>query len=45
LLCFKSNDDALTRQQGLVRLVVPFETDNALRQVKWVQRINVVNAA
>jgi len=42
LLCFKSNDEALKRNQGLVRLVVPFETDNALRQVKWVRTINIL---
>lgn len=43
LLCFKSNDEALTRGHGLVRLVVPFETDNALRQVKWVRTINILD--
>ncbi len=31
----------LTRAQGLVRLIVPSETDDALRQVKWVGRVNV----
>jgi DMSO/TMAO reductase YedYZ molybdopterin-dependent catalytic subunit len=31
----------LTRTQGLVRLIVPSETDDALRQVKWVQRIEL----
>jgi DMSO/TMAO reductase YedYZ molybdopterin-dependent catalytic subunit len=31
----------LTRAQGLVRLIVPSETDDALRQVKWVARIEV----
>jgi hypothetical protein len=29
----------LTRRQGLVRLIVPREKDDALRQVKWVGRI------
>ncbi len=29
----------LTRQQGLVRLIVPSETDDALKQVKWVSQI------
>lgn len=33
----------LTRRQGLVRMIVPAETDDALRQVKWVSRV-VVNA-
>lgn len=31
----------LTRRQGLVRLIVPLETGDALRQVKWVARIEV----
>lgn len=39
LLCFASNGQPLTRAQGLVRLVVPGETDNALRQIKWVRRL------
>lgn len=32
----------LTRAQGLVRLIVPSETDDALRQVKWVAEIRVI---
>jgi hypothetical protein len=32
----------MTRKQGLVRLVVPTETDDALRQVKWIAEIRVV---
>lgn len=31
----------LTRAQGLVRLIVPSESDDALRQVKWVAEIRV----
>ncbi|MEM7531769.1 MAG: molybdopterin-dependent oxidoreductase [Chloroflexota bacterium] len=31
----------MTREQGLVRLIVPSETDDALRQVKWIERIVV----
>jgi DMSO/TMAO reductase YedYZ molybdopterin-dependent catalytic subunit len=31
----------LTREQGLVRLIVPSETDDALRQVKWLATITV----
>lgn len=31
----------LTRQQGLVRLIVPSEAGDALRQVKWIARIEV----
>jgi hypothetical protein len=33
------NGQPMTRRQGLVRLIVPSETDDALRQVKWVGRI------
>ncbi|HHY54377.1 MAG TPA: molybdopterin-dependent oxidoreductase [Chloroflexi bacterium] len=32
----------LTRAAGLVRLIVPTETDDALKQVKWIARIEVV---
>ncbi|GAB4150270.1 MAG: hypothetical protein Fur0021_12560 [Candidatus Promineifilaceae bacterium] len=31
----------LSREQGLVRLIVPAETDDALRQVKWVRTVRV----
>ncbi len=31
----------MARQQGLVRLIVPTERDDALRQVKWIGTINV----
>jgi len=31
----------MSREQGLVRMIVPSETDDALRQVKWVGRIVV----
>lgn len=31
----------LTRAQGLVRLIVPSEVDDALRQVKWVAEIRI----
>jgi hypothetical protein len=31
----------MSREQGAVRLVVPTETDDALRQVKWIGRINI----
>lgn len=41
LLCTRSNGEQLQRQHGLVRLVVPSETDNALRQIKWVRQIVV----
>lgn len=35
----------MTRQEGAVRLIVPSETDDALRQVKWVETVRVVPAA
>jgi hypothetical protein len=31
----------MTRAEGLVRLIVPSELDDALRQVKWVGQIKV----
>ncbi len=42
LLCDMSDGESLTRENGLVRLVVPSEIDNALRQVKWVATIRIV---
>jgi len=41
MLYYKSNDKMLERKHGLVRLVVPTEIDNALRQIKWVKTINI----
>jgi DMSO/TMAO reductase YedYZ molybdopterin-dependent catalytic subunit len=41
LLAHTLDGRPMTRQQGLVRLIVPSERDDALRQVKWVTRINV----
>lgn len=41
MLYYLSDGELLTRQNGLVRLVVPTETDNALRQVKWVRELKV----
>ena len=32
----------LTRDQGLVRLIVPQETDDALRQVKWISSLSII---
>lgn len=32
----------LTREQGLIRLIVPNERDDALMQVKWVENVNIV---
>ncbi len=42
LLALSINDEPMTREQGLVRLIVPSERDDALRQVKWIGQINVV---
>ena len=41
LLAHTLDGDPLTRAQGLVRLIVPSETDDALRQVKWIARIEL----
>ena len=41
LLAYQLDGQPLTRARGLVRLIVPSEVDDALRQVKWVERIEV----
>jgi len=41
LLAYTLDGQPLTRAQGLLRLIVPTETDDALRQVKWVAQIVV----
>ena len=41
LLAYAIDGAPLTRAQGLVRLIVPAEVDDALRQVKWVNEIRV----
>ena len=41
LLAIGLDGQPLTRQQGAVRLIVPNEKDDALRQVKWVGQINI----
>ena len=33
----------LSRAEGLVRLIVPSETDDALRQVKWVAQVRIIS--
>ena len=33
----------LSRADGLVRLIVPSETDDALRQVKWVAHVRIIS--
>ena len=42
LLAYTLDGAPLTREQGLVRLIVPSETDDALRQVKWLATIRIV---
>lgn len=41
ILAINMDGQPLTRQQGLIRLIVPSETDDALRQVKWIGQVNV----
>ncbi|MCB0173927.1 MAG: molybdopterin-dependent oxidoreductase [Anaerolineae bacterium] len=41
LLSYVMDGQAMTRQQGLIRMIVPSEKDDALRQVKWVGKIVV----
>ncbi|MEZ4592821.1 MAG: molybdopterin-dependent oxidoreductase [Chloroflexota bacterium] len=42
LLAYEMDGEPLTRKQGLVRMIVASERDDALRQVKWVGEIRVV---
>lgn len=41
LLAYAVDGHPLTRAEGLVRLIVPTETDEALRQIKWVGGIRL----
>jgi DMSO/TMAO reductase YedYZ molybdopterin-dependent catalytic subunit len=41
MLAWGINGRALSRLEGLVRLIVPSEREDALRQVKWVALIKV----
>jgi hypothetical protein len=34
--------NSLTRNQGLFRLIVPSERDDAIRQVKWIRKIRIL---
>ncbi len=43
LLAHTLDGQPLTRADGLVRLIVPSETDDALRQVKWVAHVRVIS--
>ena len=42
LLAYEMDKRPLIRKNGLVRLIVPSERDDALRQVKWVGTIRVL---
>jgi len=42
LLAHTIDGRPLTRAEGLVRLIDPGERDDALRQVKWIGRINIL---
>jgi DMSO/TMAO reductase YedYZ molybdopterin-dependent catalytic subunit len=41
LLAWEIDGRPLTRREGLVRLIVPAERDDALRQVKWVGEVRI----
>lgn len=41
LLAYRIDGRSMTRAEGLVRLIVPSETEDALRQVKWIAEIRV----
>ena len=43
LLAHACNGQPLARADGLVRLIVPGELDDALRQVKWVADVRVIS--
>ncbi len=42
LLAVSIDGRPMTRDEGLIRLIVPSEKDDALRQVKWVARVTLV---
>lgn len=42
LLAHTIDGRPLLREEGLVRLIVPSERDDALRQVKWVAAVRIV---
>jgi DMSO/TMAO reductase YedYZ molybdopterin-dependent catalytic subunit len=42
LLALTIDGRPMRRKEGLVRLIVPGETDDALRQVKWISEIRVI---
>lgn len=42
LVALEIDGRPMTREEGLVRLIVPSERDDALRQVKWIGRVTVI---
>jgi len=42
LLAYEMDGQLLNREQGLVRMIVPSERDDALRQVKWVGQVKLI---
>lgn len=42
LLALTKDGQLMSREEGLVRLVVPYETGGALQQVKWVSEIRII---
>lgn len=41
ILAYEKDKQPMTREAGNIRLIVPNETDDALRQVKWVGRVTI----
>jgi hypothetical protein len=41
ILAYALDGNLLMREQGLVRMIVPSEKDDALRQVKWVDVVRI----
>ena len=42
ILAYRVDGKMMRREAGLVRMIVPQETDDALRQVKWIGEIRVI---
>ena len=43
LFAFMIDGKLMTRNQGLVRMIVPSEVDDALRQVKWIGKVKILS--
>lgn len=41
LLALSKDGESLSRDEGLVRLIVPHEVETALQQVKWISEIRI----